>query len=82
MFAAEIRKRRDLTTAVMFLKRVMKRYGQPHSIVTDHLRSYRAAMKIVGVVERQRCGRWLNNRAENSHQPCRRREGAIFSLNC
>ncbi len=34
-------------------------------------------MKAIGIVERQECGRWLNNRAENSHQPFRRREGAM-----
>jgi putative transposase len=34
-------------------------------------------MKVIGNVERQQCGRWLNNRAENSHQPFRRREGAM-----
>jgi putative transposase len=34
-------------------------------------------MKMVGVSDRQECGRWLNNRAENSHQPFRRREGAM-----
>ncbi len=34
-------------------------------------------MKAMGIVERQECGRWLNNRAENSHQPFRRREGAM-----
>jgi putative transposase len=45
--------------------------------VTDRLRSYRAAMKVIGNSERQECGRWLNNRAENSHQPFRRREGAM-----
>ncbi|MEE8334034.1 MAG: DDE-type integrase/transposase/recombinase, partial [Alphaproteobacteria bacterium] len=44
---------------------------------TDRLRSYGAAMKAMGIVERQECGRWLNNRAENSHQPFRRREGAM-----
>ena len=70
-------KRRDRTAALKFLKRTMKRYGQPWSIVTDRLRSYGAAMKVIGNVERQECGRWLNNRAENSHQPFRRREGAI-----
>ncbi len=36
-----------------------------------------AAMKVIGVVDRQVCGQWLNNRAENSHQPFRRREGAM-----
>jgi putative transposase len=34
-------------------------------------------MKVIGIEERQECGRWLNNRAENSHQPFRRREGAM-----
>jgi putative transposase len=55
----------------------MKRYGRPQVIVTDRLRSYRAAMKVIGNAERQETGRWLNNRAENSHQPFRRREGAM-----
>ncbi len=70
-------KRRDRRAALKFLKRTMKRYGRPRSIVTDRLRSYGAAMKVLGIVERQECGRWLNNRAENSHQPFRRREGAM-----
>jgi putative transposase len=34
-------------------------------------------MKVIGVSGRQDCGRRLNNRAENSHQPFRRREGAM-----
>ncbi len=55
----------------------MKRYGRPKAIVTDRLRSYAAAMKAMGIVERQECGRWLNNRAENAHQPFRRRKGAM-----
>jgi len=70
-------KRRNRKAALAFLKRAMKRYGPPMSIVTDRLRSYRAAMKEIGVERRQVCGRWLNNRAENSHQPFRRREGAM-----
>ena len=36
-----------------------------------------SAMKVIGVEDRQRCGQWLNNRAENSHPPFRRREGAM-----
>ncbi len=47
----------------------MKRYGRPKAIVTDRLRSYGAALKVIGIVEGQECGRWLNNRADNSHQP-------------
>jgi len=69
-----VTKRRDRRAALKFLKRTMKRYGRPRSIVTDRLRSYRSAMKIIGNVANHECGRWLNNRAENSHQPFRRRE--------
>jgi putative transposase len=34
-------------------------------------------MNVIGNAADQECGRWLNNRAENSHQPFRRREGAM-----
>lgn len=34
-------------------------------------------MEVIGIVDRHICGRWLNIRAENSHQPFRRREGAM-----
>jgi len=57
-------KRRDRKAALKFLKRTMKRYGGPQSIVTDRLRSYRSAMKIIGNAEHQVTGCWLNNRAE------------------
>ena len=70
-------KRRDRRAALKFLKRAMKRYGGPRAIVTDRLGSYGAAMKVIGVEDRQICGQWRNNRAENSHQPFRRREGAM-----
>ena len=63
--------------ALKFLKRAMKRYGRPVSIVTDRLRSYRAALKAIGNEVCQKTGRWLNNRAETSHQPFRRRERAM-----
>ena len=70
-------KRRDRRAALKFLKRAMKRYGRPRSIVTDRLRSYQAAMTVIGNATDQSCGRWLNNRAEISHQPFRRREEAM-----
>jgi putative transposase len=73
-------KRRDRRAALKFLKRAMKRYGRPKVVVTDRLRSYGAAMKVIGNSERQECGRWLNNRAKNSHQPFRRREGAMVKF--
>ena len=72
-----VTKRRDRRAALQFLKRAMRRYGQPKVIVTDRLRSYRAAMNVIGNGADQECGRWLNNRAENSHRPFRRREGAM-----
>ena len=72
-----VTKKRDRKAALKFLRKAMKRYGRPEAIVTDKLRSYHAAMKVIGNAERQETGRWLNNRAENSHQPFRRRERAM-----
>ena len=72
-----VTKQRDRKAALKFLKKTMKRYGRPEIVVTDKLRSYKAAMKVIGNEARQETGRWLNNRAENSHQPFRRRERAM-----
>jgi len=47
------------------------------AIVTDTLRSYKAAMKELGCQNRLEVGGRLNNRAENSHLPFRRREYAM-----
>ncbi len=55
----------------------MKRHGQANVLVTDKLRSYGAAMKVLGNAEKQETGHWLNNRIENSHLPFRRRERAM-----
>ena len=70
-------KRRARRAGLTFLKHAMKRYGRPQMIVTDRLRSYRAAMNVIGNAADQSCGRWLSNRAENSHPLFRRREGAM-----
>ena len=59
--------KRDKAAALKFLKRVMKKYGQPRRVVTDRLSSYPAAMKEIGNADRHEVGRRLNNRAENSH---------------
>jgi putative transposase len=56
----------------------MKRQGKAEVLVTDKLRSHGAAMKVMGHIEKQETGRWLNNRAENSHQTFRRRERAML----
>ena len=75
-----VTKRRDRKAALKFLRKSMKRHGQPLVIVTDKLRSYGAAMKTMGNADRRETGRWLNNRAETSHLPVRRRERAMQQL--
>ena len=66
-----VTKSRDKKSALNLLKKLLKRYGRPTSIVTDKLRSYRAAMKELGCADLQDMRKWLNNRAENSHLPFR-----------
>ena len=67
--------KRDRFAAMRFFRRLLRAVGRkPRVIITDKLRSYGAAKRIVmpGVAHRQH--RYLNNRAENSHQPTRERE--------
>ena len=75
-----VSKRRDRKAALDFLKRILKKYGAPKVIVTDRLKSYRAAIKISGNESSQEVGRWKNNRCENSHLPFRRREYAMLKF--
>jgi putative transposase len=75
---AYVTKRRDKKAALGFLKKLMKRHGRPEGLVTDKLRSYGAALKEIGAEDKQTTGLWQNNRAENSHQPFRRRERAML----
>ena len=72
-----VTKIRDRKAALKFFKKSMRRFGRPEVIVTDKLRSYSAALKVIGNAGRQETGRWVNNRAENSHLPFRRRERAM-----
>lgn len=72
-----VTKKRDKAAALAFLKKALKRHGRAESIVTDGMRSYPAAMRELGNLDRREVGRWLNNRAENSHLPFRRRERAM-----
>jgi putative transposase len=74
---AVVTSKRNKAAALKLLKRIMKKYGRPRTIVTDGLRAYSAAMREVGNADRQEVGVRLNNRAENSHQPFRRRERAM-----
>jgi len=71
---------RDKKTALKLLKKLMKRCGAPKSIVTDKLASYKAAMRELGNANNKEYGGRLNNRAENSHLPFRRREYAMLGF--
>ena len=73
-----VTKKRDKAAALAFLKKALKRHGRAETMVTDGLRSYPAAMRDMGNLDRRVMGRWLNNRAENSHLPFRRRERAML----
>ena len=73
-----VTKKRDKASALKFLRKAMKRYGNPQIIVTDRCPSYGAAMKEIGNKDRQEAGRHMNNRAENSHLRFRRRERAML----
>jgi putative transposase len=64
---AVVTAKRDKAAALKLLKRIMKKYGQPRSVVTDGVCSYSAAMGELGNADRHGVGGRLNNRAENSH---------------
>lgn len=78
MLESIVTKTRDRKAAVQFLKKSMKRHGRPETIVTDRLRSYGAALNDLGRSNDRAMGRWLNNRAENSNLPFRRRERSML----
>ena len=73
-----VTRKRDKKAVLEFLRKAMKKHGRAESLVTDKLRSYDTAMKDLGVADRQATGGWVNNRAENSHLPFRRREPAML----
>jgi putative transposase len=70
-----VQPRRDKKAAKKFFRKPL-RGGQyvPRVIVTDKLKSYGAAQREVLPSVKHRQHRYLNNRAENSHQPTRQRE--------
>jgi transposase-like protein len=68
-------RRRDKAAAVKLMRKLLKKQGfVPDLLVTDKLRSYGAAKAELGLSARHEQGLRTNNRAENSHQPTRRRE--------
>ena len=70
-----VQTKRNKAAALKLMRKLLKKYGfLPENLVTDDLRSYHAAARDLGIEHRHRTGRSRNNRAENSHQPTRRRE--------
>ena len=72
-----VTKKRNRQAALKFLRKIMKRHGPSQVIITDKLRSYKAAMRQLGNQNKQDTTKHHNNQAENSHQPFRRRERAM-----
>ncbi|RDL47494.1 hypothetical protein BLJAPNOD_05590 [Ensifer sp. M14] len=73
-----VQSRRDTKAAQRLLIRLMKKAGMPPKrIITDKLRSYGAAKRDVMPAVEHRSHKGLNNRAENSHLPLRKRERAM-----
>jgi putative transposase len=70
-----VQRRRNKAAAVKLMRKLIKKQGfAPEVLVTDKLRSYGAAKSEIGLSARHEQGLRKNNRAENSHQPTRRRE--------
>ena len=73
-----VQERRNATAAKRFFKRLLVGLQyRPRKIVTDGLRSYGVAQREVLPGVQHRTSRYLNNRAENSRRPTRRRERAM-----
>lgn len=70
-----VQPRRDRTAAERFFRKILKGQGsEPRRVVTDGLRSYAPAIGNVLPTAEHDTDKYANNRAENSHQPTRRRE--------
>jgi transposase-like protein len=70
-----IQSKRNKPAALKLMRKLLKKYGfVPERMTTDKLPSYAGAARELGIQRRHRTDRWANNRAENSHQPTRRRE--------
>ena len=70
-----VQSRRNTAAAIRLMRKLLKKQGfMPEEVVTDQLRSYGAAIRKLGLSARHEQGQRQNSRAENSHQPTRRRE--------
>ena len=70
-----VQPKRDARAAMKLIRKLLKRQGwAPTRIVTDKLRSYHVTFRSIGLTAEHIDNKRSNNRAENSHQPVRRRE--------
>jgi len=70
-----VQSKRNAMAALKLMRRLLKKHGwAPMRITTDKLRSYHVAFRTLGLTAEHIDDRRANNRAENSHQPVRRRE--------
>jgi len=69
-----VQSRRNTKAAKRFMHKLMKQYGVPRVMITDKLRSYGAAKRVLALGLEHRSNKGLNNAAEVSHKPTRRRE--------
>jgi transposase-like protein len=70
-----VQSRRDSRAALRLMRKLLRMQGSvPKLLVTDKLRSYGSAFRQLQLTCPHEQGRRKNNRAENSHQPVRRRE--------
>lgn len=70
-----VQPKRNARAALKLMKKLLKRQGfAPTRIVTDKLRSYHVAFRSIGLTAVHVDNKRANSRAENSHQPVRRRE--------
>ena len=73
-----VQPRRDGNAAKRFFRRLLKGLQYvPRVIITDKLQSYGVAHRQLIPKVEHRQSRYLNNRAENSHRPTRRRERQV-----
>lgn len=80
-----VQSRRNTKAATRLMQKLLKQQGTaPRVMITDKLRSYEAAKRKIMPGVEQRSHKGLNNRAENSHQPTRRRERIMkrFKSSC
>ncbi len=70
-----VQPKRDARAAKKLVRKLLKKQGwAPARMVTDKLRSYHVAFRSIGLTAEHIDNKRSNNRAENSHQPVRRRE--------